>query len=90
MVRVLQLLLIYWDWDTRQFKRLAFQFLSQKMGKIGPNVPEIGSIGGRNRICRGFSADLGNFKPEKRVGTAKCFEVEILLENSFNLADASA
>ncbi len=59
------------------------------MGKIGPNVPKLGRIGGKNRFCRGFSGDLAKFKPEKPVETGKCFEVETLLENLFNLADAS-
>jgi hypothetical protein len=67
----------------------VFQFLSPKRGKSDPNVPELGSIGGRCSFCRGFLGDLAKFKPEKPVEIGKCFQVDMLLKNLFNLADAS-
>ena len=56
------------------------------MGKIGPNVPKLGIIGGNDRFVEGPCEILAKFKPPKPVETGKyivytCFEVGELLEN---------
>jgi len=60
-------------------------------GQNKPNVPKLGRIGGSNRFCRGFLGEFGEFQTCKTClkQVNPCFEVGILLENLFNLANAS-
>ena len=60
------------------------------MGEIGPNVPKLGIIGRNDRLCQGLGQIWRNSNLQNLLKHVNpWFQVGMLLELVFNLADAS-
>ena len=88
---LLQSLLIYcWVVKRRDVEPLAFQLISYKSGKVSPNAPKSRRLGGIYRFGQGFfgrSWRIANLNIVLKQAKP-WFEVKILLESLFDLADA--